>query len=102
MAGINKSVNGTPIWITGEGPPLILVHGVLMDHRMWAGQVAMLSDNYRVICLDMLGHGDAPNPPGERTLADFTGQIEEVIAECCADARPVPVSYTHLTLPTKA
>jgi pimeloyl-ACP methyl ester carboxylesterase len=102
MADITKTKNGTPIWITGEGPPLILVHGVLMDHRMWAGQVAMLSDNYRVICLDMLGHGDAPNPLGERTLADFTGQIEEVIAECCADTRPVLGGFSMGGLITQA
>ena len=89
MTDTGKTSNGTPVWITGEGPPVILVHGVIMDHRMWDAQVAALSDAYRVICLDMLGHGDAPNPPGERTLADFTGQVDEVIGEFCAGARPV-------------
>lgn len=102
MAEITKTANGTPVWITGEGPPVILVHGVLMDHRMWDAQVAMLSDSYRVICLDMLGHGDAPNPPGERTLADFIGQIEEVVAEYCVGARPVLGGFSMGGLITQA
>ena len=102
MTDTGKTSNGTPVWITGEGPPVILVHGVIMDHRMWDAQVAALSDAYRVICLDMLGHGDAPNPPGEHTLADFTGQVDEVIAEFCAGARPVLGGFSMGGLITQA
>ena len=102
MTDTGKTSNSTPVWITGEGPPVILVHGVIMDHRMWDAQVAALSDAYRVICLDMLGHGDAPNPPGERTLADFTGQVDEVIGEFCAGARPVLGGFSMGGLITQA
>ena len=44
MTDTGKTSNGTPVWITGEGPPVFLVHGVIMDHRMWNAQVAALSD----------------------------------------------------------
>jgi hypothetical protein len=32
------SVDGTPIayWRSGDGPPLILVHGSFDDHNVWA------------------------------------------------------------------
>ena len=71
--------SGTPVWIDGDGPTLVLVHGVLMDHRMWAPQVAAFASHYRVCCIDMLGHGRAPYPDGPRSLEDFVEQVDEVI-----------------------
>ena len=82
-----RTASGTPIWVSGTGPTVILVHGVLMDHRMWAGQVNALSAHHRVCCMDMLGHGDAPDPPGERSLHDFVTQVHEVV-ELFSDAGP--------------
>ena len=79
--------DGTPVWVTGEGPTVVLVHGVLMDHRMWLPQVEALRANYRVCCMDMLGHGDAPNPPGERCLDDFVEQVRQVV-DYFSDAGP--------------
>lgn len=80
---------GTPVWVSGAGPTVILVHGVLVDHRMWAQQVAALAPHYRVCCIDMLGHGDAPDPPGERTLDDFVQQVHEVVRRVSDDGKPV-------------
>lgn len=81
--------SGTPIWISGKGPTLVLVHGVMVDHRMWAPQVRALSSNYRVCCIDMLGHGDAPDPLGARTLGDFVVQLDEVIDKLTDKGLPV-------------
>jgi pimeloyl-ACP methyl ester carboxylesterase len=41
----------------GDGPPVILGHGFLMDHEMFAPQVAALRDEYRVITWDERGFG---------------------------------------------
>jgi 6-phosphofructokinase 1 len=41
----------------GDGPPLILSHGFLMDHEMFTPQVVDLSDTYRVITWDARGFG---------------------------------------------
>lgn len=81
--------HGTPVRVSGRGPTVILVHGVLMDHRMWFRQVEALSPYYRVCCMDMLGHGDAPDPPGERTLDDFVTQVREVVQRFSDAGRPV-------------
>lgn len=79
--------SGTPVWVSGAGRAVILVHGVLVDHRMWQAQVDALSPYYRVCGIDMLGHGEAPDPPGERTLADFVDQVDEVV-DRFSDMRP--------------
>src|SRR5438132_9221571 len=41
----------------GDGPPIVLVHGLLMDHTMFDPQVEALRDRYRVVAPDLRGHG---------------------------------------------
>jgi pimeloyl-ACP methyl ester carboxylesterase len=44
----------------GEGPDLILIHGVLMTlEEMWLGPMQDLSGHFRVIALDRPGHGQS-------------------------------------------
>lgn len=60
-------VNGQQIYYEdtgGDGPPVILGHGFLMDHEMFEHQVAALRDRYRVITWDERGFG----------LTEFDGQ----------------------------
>lgn len=47
---------------TGEGAPVILLHGHTLDRRMWADQVAALQDCYRVIVPDLRGYGLSSDP----------------------------------------
>jgi pimeloyl-ACP methyl ester carboxylesterase len=54
------SVNGQNIYFEdsgGDGPPVILAHGFLMDHEMFAPQVAALAPEFRVITWDERGFG---------------------------------------------
>jgi pimeloyl-ACP methyl ester carboxylesterase len=43
----------------GSGPAVVFSHGLLMNHTMFAPQVAALRDAYRVITWDERGHGEA-------------------------------------------
>jgi len=43
--------------IHGEGMPLVLIHGGLVDYQMWQPQIEPLSKKYRVISYDIRGHG---------------------------------------------
>src|SRR3954453_370550 len=54
------SINGQQIYYEdsgGSGPDVILADGFLMDHEMFAPQVAALRDRYRVITWDERGFG---------------------------------------------
>ena len=42
----------------GDGPPVILAHGFLMDRTMFAPQVSALSGEFRVITWDERGFGE--------------------------------------------
>jgi pimeloyl-ACP methyl ester carboxylesterase len=63
------SVNGITAYYTdsgGDGPPVVLSHGYLMDHSMFDAQVAALAPRYRVITWDERGFG------GTRADGPFT------------------------------
>ncbi|MFG3527098.1 alpha/beta fold hydrolase [Streptomyces sp. NPDC047917] len=48
----------------GDGPPLVLLHGGFVDHRMWDDQVPELARRHRVIVPDARGHGGSANGTG--------------------------------------
>jgi pimeloyl-ACP methyl ester carboxylesterase len=54
------TINGQRIYFEdsgGAGPPVILAHGFLMDHEMFAPQIAALAPEFRVITWDERGFG---------------------------------------------
>ncbi len=42
----------------GKGTAVVLLHGFLENKTMWDGYITVLSKNYRVITIDLLGHGE--------------------------------------------
>lgn len=71
---------GTHFRVSGDGPPLILIHGVGLDLAMWSGLAGALERHFQVIRYDMLGHGLSAKPPGRRSLADFVAQLDRLHA----------------------
>lgn len=63
----------------GDGPALILLHGVGLRAEAWGAMMPQLMAQYTVYAVDMPGHGDSPLN-GSTTLADFTDRIAEFAA----------------------
>jgi 3-oxoadipate enol-lactonase len=57
----------------GEGPPVLLIHGLGSSTRDWEYQVGELARGYRVIAFDVRGHGRSDKPPGPYSVAQFAG-----------------------------
>jgi pimeloyl-ACP methyl ester carboxylesterase len=72
---------------TGAGKTtVILVHGYTCDETTWSEQVPALAKQYRVITLDLPGHGKSDAPAVEKFSMDlFARAIEAVRAEAGAD-----------------
>jgi pimeloyl-ACP methyl ester carboxylesterase len=61
---------------TGDGPPVILLHGLFGAARNFGAIQRALAPNYRVLALDMRNHGDSPHEPDMR----YPTQAEDVRA----------------------
>jgi pimeloyl-ACP methyl ester carboxylesterase len=70
---------GTSYLATGEGHPVVLIHGVGLNKEMWGGQVVGLMPHYRVIAYDMLGHGASPRPAADTGLLGYAEQLHELL-----------------------
>lgn len=46
---------------TGKGRVVVLLHGFLGSHKIWESTTRNLSKSYRVIAIDLPGHGDSDN-----------------------------------------
>jgi sigma-B regulation protein RsbQ len=79
------SVDGIPIHSTvrGKGPKtIVFVHGWTCDESSWSEQVPFFEKNYRVITLDLPGHGKSGSPSkGPLTMDLFARSIEAVRVE---------------------
>ena len=49
----------------GNGSPLVLIHGLMMSHKMFEKVLPVFAEKHRVICPDLRGHGgsDGLGPP---------------------------------------
>ncbi len=45
---------------TGEGPPLVILHGLFGSSRNWASVARRLGETHRVFALDLRNHGASP------------------------------------------
>ncbi|MEP7457335.1 alpha/beta hydrolase [Phyllobacterium sp. SB3] len=65
----------------GEGPALVLLHPVGLDHSFWGGLVELCSRKYRVIAVDLRGHGRSPSAEGGENVADYVKDIEALFRD---------------------
>ena len=54
----------------GQGAPLLLIHGLFMDHSIFDPQRETLARSHRLITPDLRGHGRSEHSSEERTLWD--------------------------------
>jgi len=63
-----------------DGPVLVLVHGFGDSHFTWDGWVARLGDRYRIITIDLPGHGLTRAPAGYVATADGFADLIDALA----------------------
>ena len=64
---------------SGQGQPLVLVHGVGADLESWDGVVEALGPGYDVLRYDQRGHGLSSKPPGPYCLDDFVEDLHGLL-----------------------
>ncbi|MER5918045.1 alpha/beta hydrolase [Streptomyces sp. NPDC001982] len=56
--------------VAGDGPPVVLVHAGVADHRMWDAVVPALAERHTVIRYDLRGFGESVPPTGPFSETD--------------------------------
>ena len=56
---------------TGEGPPLVLVHGTVVDHRYWEPILPELEAHFTVFAMDRRGRGKSSDASGYKLELEF-------------------------------
>jgi len=66
--------------VTGNGPDLVLLHGWGLNVRVWDGLVEEVRDRYRLIAVDLPGHGKSPWTQGRNTPAEQAWLLHSTLA----------------------
>jgi pimeloyl-ACP methyl ester carboxylesterase len=86
------SRDGTPIAVfsTGDGPPLLLVHGTTADHTTWRATGPVLKSSFRVHAIDRRGRGASGDAEGPYTI-ELEYDDLAAVADAVADEAGSPV-----------
>ena len=74
-------INGINLSYTdqGEGVPLVFIHAFPLSSAMWEPQIKKFSKNYRVIAIDLRGHGESEASLWHFTLDDYAEDIHALL-----------------------
>ena len=75
--------------ITGEGEPILFLHGLGSSARDWEYQVGHFSKYYQVVTFDFRGHGQSDKPEGPYSIPLFAQDTAELVR--ALDIAPVHV-----------
>jgi pimeloyl-ACP methyl ester carboxylesterase len=65
----------------GEGPAVVIVHGMLNSSRHWRHvATALAGAGHRVIVPDLIGHGDSATPRGDYSIGAHAAVIRDLLA----------------------
>jgi pimeloyl-ACP methyl ester carboxylesterase len=67
--------------VTGNGPPVVLIHGVGLTSDSWGAQIDALNHDWTVYALDTPGHGDSARLASVDGLRSYSTAIADVIAD---------------------
>lgn len=75
--------------VAGQGPPLLLLHGLGSSRNDWLLQLPTFLPRFRVVAVDLRGHGGSPKPPGPYRLDHFSADVAQLLRRL--DAPPAHV-----------
>jgi len=65
--------------MAGEGPAIVLVHGLTGSSTTWREVMPALAERYTVLAPDLLGHGESAKPRGDYSLGAFASGIRDLM-----------------------
>lgn len=79
-------------WEKGDGPALVLVHGVADQAGTWFQVAPALAAGHRVLLVDLPGHGESEPDAGPLPMSTVMAGFEEwLVTRAAAEEAPSPV-----------
>jgi pimeloyl-ACP methyl ester carboxylesterase len=75
--------------LAGQGPLIVLVHGITGNSDQWEPVMEALSDRFTVFAPDLLGHGESAKPRGDYSLGAYASGIRDLLIGL--DAEPATI-----------
>jgi pimeloyl-ACP methyl ester carboxylesterase len=63
----------------GDGPVLLLVHGITSTAESWSEVMPILAEDHLVIAPDLMGHGRSAKPRGDYSLGAYASGIRDLL-----------------------
>ncbi|MBA3302018.1 MAG: alpha/beta fold hydrolase [Thermoleophilaceae bacterium] len=63
----------------GEGPAIVLIHGITSSSRSWREVMPALARKHTVIAPDLLGHGRSAKPRGDYSLGAYASGVRDLL-----------------------
>jgi 3-oxoadipate enol-lactonase len=64
--------------VLGEGPSIVLLHAFPVDHALWQPVAERLATRYRVVLMDLRGHGGSDSGQGPATMEKHANDVVRV------------------------
>ena len=65
--------------LQGKGDPILFIHGMPTNHRLWDGVIEQLAGHYRCFAVDLPGMGETPFAPYSSDYLDRMAQQIELL-----------------------
>ena len=78
--------------VAGEGPPIVLLHGITESRRSWDPLIEPLAREHRVVAVDLRGHGESDRRPPYDVLT-MAADVHAVV-EADGAAEPLVVGHS--------
>ncbi len=63
----------------GEGPVIVLVHGITGRSDQWEPAIEHLAAEHTVLAPDLLGHGESAKPRGDYSLGAYASAVRDIM-----------------------
>lgn len=73
--------------VGGEGPAVLLIHGIGGDWRTWEPVLAGLARQHQVVAVDLPGHGGSAKGAGDYSLGAHASTLRDLGERWASSAR---------------
>jgi hypothetical protein len=70
----------------GDGPLLVLIHGITSSSASWEPVLPELAEHFTILAPDLLGHGQSDKPAGDYSLGSHACLVRDLMLALATSA----------------